>query len=437
MPKEITLLNKSRITAKAIVDAAKLSPTPFYIYDEESIRKRCQEMKAMPNAFGLTVRYALKANSTKALIKIIDEEGLYFDASSLNEVKRALMAGVEAKKILLTTQEVPTDQELIDIEKLILDGLEYNACSLTQLKKIAPFASREKKALGLRIHPGVGSGESVTRNTGDNYSSFGLHLSNIEEALAIIKENELHIKRIHVHIGSGGEPRAWKENIHRELSIIESYFPKVEIANFGGGFKVARMNDEENADILSLGEEMKKAIKEYEEKTGKKIHAEVEPGTYIVANAGSLVTSVMDVKRTGKEGFTFALLDGGMEVLTRPLLYGSQHPFAVLSPEGDLRFSEIHEFTQEKTESIVLVGRCCESGDSFTLNEDHSIQPRTIVKPKIGDFLIVGGTGAYASSMSPFNYNSHQQIAEVLFTNGKTRIIRKRQSLEQLTQNEL
>lgn len=430
-------INKSTITSSDILEAAKLSPTPFYIYDETYLRARCRDMLAMPNAFGLTVRYALKANSTKALIKIIDEEGLDFDASSLNEVKRAIMAGIDPKKILLTTQEVPTDQKLIDIEKLMQKGLEYNACSLTQLKKIAPFASREKKSLGLRIHPGVGSGESVTRNTGDKYSSFGIHLSNIEEALAIIEENNIQIKRIHVHIGSGGDPQAWKDNIHRELSIIEKFFPEVKIANFGGGFKVARMNDEESADIKSLGEEMKNAIEAYAKKTGKKLHAEVEPGTFIMANAGSLVTRVMDIKQTGKDGFTFALLDGGMEVLTRPLLYGSQHPFAILSPEGNLRFSNTHQNEKASFKEIVLVGPCCESGDSFTLNEDHSISPRKMLEPEIGELIIVGGTGAYASSMSPFNYNSHQQIAEILVSNGKTRLIRKRQTIEQIVENEV
>ena len=431
-------INKSAVSPSAILDAAKKTATPFYIYDEASIRERCQDMLAMPNAFGLTVRYALKANSTKRLIQIIDEEGLHFDASSLNEVKRAILAGIKPEKILLTTQEVATDAELLDIQALLKKGFQYNACSLTQLQKIAPFASKENISIGLRIHPGVGSGESVTRNTGDKYSSFGIHLSNIDEAKAIIKEYGLDIKRIHVHIGSGGDPEAWKENIFRELFLIESYFPQVDIANFGGGFRVARMNDEENADIKALGKATKKALENYAKKTGKKLHTEVEPGTFIMANAGNLVTRVMDIKRTGEDGFTFALLDGGMEVLTRPLLYGSEHPFAILNKEGKIRYSDIHSKPSDAQDEVVLVGRCCESGDSFTLNEDHSISPRKMIEPKLDEYLIVGGAGAYASSMSPFNYNSHQQIAEFLQTkDGKIDCIRKRQSLKQLIENEV
>ena len=433
-------INKSGLTASSILEAAKHAPTPFYIYDEGDIRQRCREMCAMPNAFGLTVRYALKANSTRALIKIIDEEGLHFDASSLNEVKRAMMAGIDPKKILLTTQEVPTDAELADIQALLKQGFEYNACSLTQLKKIAPFASAHNIALGLRIHPGVGSGESVTRNTGDNYSSFGIHLSNVDEALAIINEHKLHIKRIHVHIGSGGSPKAWEDNIFRQLGIIRQYFPHVEIANFGGGFKVARMNDEDSADINALGSATKKALEDYAQTEGVKLHTEVEPGTYIMANAGSLVTNVMDIKRTGADGFTFALLNGGMEVLTRPLLYGSRHPFAIISPAGDVRYSDIHTdiAPPPALQELILVGRCCESGDSFTLNDDHTISPRTMLIPDIGDYIVVGGAGAYTSSMSPFNYNSHRQIAEFLQkADGSVQCIRKRQTLEQLTQNEV
>ncbi len=430
-------LNKSALTADTVRKAAELAPTPFYVYDEGFIRARCREMKAMPNAYGLIVRYALKANSSRALIRIIDSEGLGFDASSLNEAKRAVLAGVHPDRILLTTQEVPAGEERDNLENLLEKGLRYNACSLTQLAAVAPFAARNKISIGIRVHPGVGSGESVTRNTGDKYSCFGIHLSDMEEALAIARGARAVIDRVHVHIGSGGEPEAWRENIERELSFIERYFPDATTVNFGGGFRVARMPDEKAADIQDLGDTARRAIERFQDRTGRKLKMEVEPGNYIMANAGSLISSVMDLKRTGDDGFTFVIVNGGMEVITRPLLYGSRHPFTVLAPDGTVRSNEF-SLDAADTEALVIVGRCCESGDSLTLDAGHHIVPRKMARPEPGDWLIVGGAGAYCASMSPFNYNSHCQIAEFLLAeNNEVRIIRQRQTLEQITQNEL
>lgn len=429
-------LNRSALTAHAVRKAAEISPTPFYIYDEAFLRARCREMKDMPNAYGITVRYALKANSSRALIRIIASEGLGFDASSLNEAKRAILAGIEPDRILLTTQEVPAGDERDDLEGLLMQGLKYNACSLAQLASVASFAARNKIAIGMRVHPGVGSGESVTRNTGDKYSCFGVHLSDMEEALAIARGASVVIDRVHVHIGSGGEPEAWRENIERELGFIERYFPDATTVNFGGGFRVARMPDEQAADIFDLGMTAKQAIEQFRERTGRKLKMEVEPGNYIMANAGSLVSSVMDIKKTGDDGFTFVLVNGGMEVITRPLLYGSRHPFTVLAPDGTVRSNEF-DLDSATTEELIIVGRCCESGDSLTLDAGHHIVPRAMARPEPGDWLVVGGAGAYCASMSPFNYNSHCQAAEFLLAeNGDIRVIRQRQTLEQMTQNE-
>ena len=429
-------IGRTGLDSSVVRKAADLAPTPFYLYDEKAIRARCREMQDMPHANSLRVRYAMKANSSRALLQIIASEGLHIDASSLNEAKRAVMAGIEPARILLTTQEVPKAFEQADLEGLMARGLKYNACSLAQLAAIAPFASREKIAIGMRVHPGVGSGESVTRNTGDKYSCFGVHLSNLEEALSLAREKSITIERVHVHIGSGGEPEAWRENIERELDFVERYFPDATSVNFGGGFRVARMPDEIPADIMSLGQAAKSAIEDFQKRTGRSLDMEVEPGTFIMANAGYLVTSVMDIKRTGEDGFTFVLVDGGMETITRPLLSGSRHPFALVSKDGSVKSDEF-SMDESKAERLIVVGRCCESGDSLTLDSSQHIVPRPMARPSIGDWLVVGGAGAYCASMSPFNYNSHNQAAEILLREDATlQCIRKRQSLEELTQNE-
>lgn len=425
------------IPAECIVEAAAQVGTPFYVYDETEILARCQEILSMPHAFGFQPRYAMKANSGRAILQLITSAGINIDASSLNEARRAVACGVAPERIMLTTQEVPLGVDREELEGLLSAGMHYNVCSIRQLALILPFAKEHDMPLSIRIHPGVGSGESASRNTGDNYSCFGVHLTNLEQALSMAKEAGVIFDAVHVHIGSGGDPEAWRENIDRELGFVMKWFPDVTKVSFGGGFKVGRMPGEKSADCMALGEYAASRIRDFYERTGRKLIVEVEPGTYLMANSGFLVTSVIDRKRTGEEGFDFIVTDGGMEVNTRPLLYGSRHPFYVLSHDGNVLSDEFTDSNMGKQKCIV-VGRCCESGDSQSLNEDGTIAPRMMVKPLVGDFVVIGGAGAYCSSMSPFNYNSHVQCPEMMYrSDSSLQLIRRRQTLAQICQNEL
>lgn len=418
-------------------DAARAADefgTPVYVYDESYILKRCRECLSMPNAYGLTVRYAMKANSGRSLLKIIGEAGLHFDASSLNEVIRANYAGIPCENIMLTTQEVYGGNAREVLESLLLRGLKYNVCSLRQLLLIGDFLAANRISAGIRIHPGVGTGESATRNTGDDYSCFGVHLSDIEEAHAYAGEKGIRFRHIHEHIGSGGAPEMWRQNIDLELGIIGKYFPDADTVSFGGGLKEARMPDEQSADVALLGSYAKEQIEGFYKETGRKLKMEIEPGTFIVANSGYAVTRVLDKKRTTRANFI--ITDGGMEINSRPLLYGSRHPIYVVS--GSSRSVMSSEFDGgNNTFEAVVAGKCCESGDCQTLDMDGHTIPRPMADADAGDLVIIGGTGAYCSSMAPFNYNSHTQAPEVLFTaDGGLRLIRKRQTLEQIIENE-
>ncbi|MDR2590671.1 MAG: hypothetical protein LBC71_06775 [Oscillospiraceae bacterium] len=209
----IRLNDFSKISSNIVGQAANQYSTPLYIYDEALILERCKECIDMPHAYGLIVRYAMKANSNRTLLKLITDAGLHLDASSLNEVIRASIAGVPYEKIMLTTQEVHTGAEREKLEDLLKKGLRYNACSLFQLEMIAPYAAAENIDIGIRIHPGIGSGESATRNTGDDYSCFGIHLSDIKEAHKLAKKYGIKFHHIHVHIGSGADTKIWRQNI--------------------------------------------------------------------------------------------------------------------------------------------------------------------------------------------------------------------------------
>ena len=431
-----TLLNGfSKIDSTVVAQAAASFGTPFYLYDEAFIIKRCRDCLKMPNPFGLTVRFAMKANTNRSLLRIINGAGLHFDASSLNEVLRAQMAGIPVEDIMLTTQEVYEGEDMAKLQELLLKGLHYNVCSLRQLHLIGTFSKERYFNPGIRIHPGVGSGESASRNTGDEYSCFGVHLSDLKEALDFAWKNWISFKHIHVHIGSGADIEIWRQNIDLEMDLIEKYFSEAETVGFGGGIKEARMPDEQAADIMSLGNHAQNRIEAFRALTRRKLKMEIEPGTFIVANSGYAVTKVLDKKHTNKSNFV--IINGGMEINSRPLLYGSKHPIYIVSGDGSVvKSSEFGESTSDYT--AVIAGRCCESGDCQTLEADGRSMSRRMAEPEIGDFAVIGGAGAYCSSMTPFNYNSHTQVPEVLYTtNGELRLIRKRQTLEQMLANEI
>ncbi|MBN2195065.1 MAG: diaminopimelate decarboxylase [Polyangiaceae bacterium] len=426
------------VTPAKVAESVALVGTPLYLYDEATIIAKCSRILAMPNAFGLHVGYAMKANSSRAILELVAGAGLGVDASSLNEARRAHLAGIPLHRVMLTTQEVPSGEDRVDLERMVAGGLRYNACSFRQLEAIADLAGSRDLPIAVRVNPGAGSGESVTRNTGDKYSSFGIHPHDHARAAALARERGVHIGAVHVHIGSGGDPESWRANIDRMLAITERHFPDATTLNLGGGFKEARMPDERPADVDALGRYAKDRFEDFAARTGRRLTMVVEPGTYIVANAGYLVTTVIDRKSSGSDGFDFVVCDGGMESSTRPLLYGSRHPFYVVSRRGALRSSEfVAADPGEPQAPRVVVGRCCESGDSQTLDDHGHIVPRPMADPAVGDFLVVGGAGAYVSAMALVGYNSHPQAPEVLLRrDGRLQVIRQRQTLGQLIVNE-
>src|SRR5512142_522646 len=336
MAANATLAPFTRLTARQVVESAALAGTPHYLYDEAHLVERCRRVLAMPHAFGLSAGFAMKANPGRAILELMAREGMGIDASSLNEARRARRAGIPAGRIMLTSQEVAEGQDRRDLEAMMLEGMRYNACSLRQLERVLPFAKAKGLPLAVRVSPGVGAGETVTRNTGDKYSSFGVHLGDLGRLTAMAREAGVKLATVHVHIGSGGDPKAWAENVDRMLAIVEKWFPDATALNLGGGFKEARMPDEKPADVMALGTHAKARFEAFAELTGRKLHMAVEPGTYLVANAGWLVTRVVDRRSSGPDGFDFVLADGGMELNTRPLLYGSRHPFYVVSQAGAL-----------------------------------------------------------------------------------------------------
>jgi diaminopimelate decarboxylase len=395
----------------------------------------------MPDLSVFTPRYAMKANANKALLQLITRHGFGIDASSLNEVRRAVMAGIAPDAILLTTQEVPLGQEREDLQVFLLQGLKYNICSQRQMALIRDFALRHDLPLSLRVHPGEGgTGESAARDTANPFASFGVHISVLTETLQAAFQQGLRIEQLHMHIGSGGSPAKWRAGVDTLLAIAEAllaWLPHLRSVNFGGGLKEARMPDEERAPVVELGRYTQERIIDFQKRTSRMLGVEVEPGSFLVAMAGYVVTSVIDKKSTGPEGYRFLITDGGMEMNARPLFYGSRHPFALVSRDGSLISSDYARQDEPQDSEWIAVGRCCETGDAHSLDREGNSLPRRMAEPAIGDYFVVGGCGGYGAAMSPANYNAHTAAPEVLkMPDGSLRLIRAAQMLEDVVRLE-
>jgi diaminopimelate decarboxylase len=301
--------------------------------------------------------------------------------------------------------------------------VRYNACSLHQLERFGrAFPGGD---VTIRVNPGLGSGATNRTNTGGPGSSFGIWHEHLDEATALVARLGGTVRGLHTHIGSGTDPAVWKHVARMSLDIA-GRLPDVTTINLGGGFKVARVPEERSADLADIGAHVRQELVDFRDRTGRALHLEIEPGTYLVANAGCVVATCIDVADTGSQGYRFAKLDTGMTEITRPSLYGAQHPITVLA--------------EREPGSVVFVGPCCESGDILTPapGDPEALAPRRVPQPAIGDLVVIGGTGAYCAAMSTINYNSYPQAPEVLReVDGTLRLVRRRQALEQVWGNEI
>ena len=404
------------LTKKHIEQILKISKFPVYIYSYKKLTDNIKKLLDFPNAYGLTVRYALKANSHRAFISTVHKYGIHFDASSEYEVIKCLRYGIPAKNIQLTSQQFPNEfaKEIFSQEVL------FNACSLNQLISYGEIAPNSE--VSFRVNPGHGSGGTKKTNVGGPSSSFGIWYEQINEVKEIAKKYNLKITRIHSHIGSGSDPNIWKKVAEMTLKWVE-HFPEIKIVNLGGGFKFGRMPSETTTDLQEVGLYVKKAFENFFVKNKRKLKLEIEPGTYLTANTGSLVCNIEDIVTTGKSGYKFIKLNTGMDSITRPALYATEHPIIIMNES-------------KKLDKYVVVGHCCESSDVFTINEKEELTPKLLNEATVGDTVIIEYTGAYCSSMSLKNYNSFPIPAELMLKDNQIISITPRQNFSELMDKE-
>lgn len=370
--------------------------TPRYEYSRSAIQTKIDELTSLSLLGGLIVRYAVKANPFPEIIKMMQEGGVYFDASSSYEATELLALGVPGSHISLSSQQPPHN-----LSELLEAGVLFVATSLNQLEIFLETANRPQQ-VGVRINPDLGSGHNNRTSTGGVSASFGIWHEYIEEALALTAESGVIIDRLHIHVGSGADPSIWGEVMERSLAVVKR-FPEVTSLDIGGGFKVHRFGDEKEADMKEIMKVFAWKLEAFTVDTGRKLKVEIEPGTYFVAHAGTLVATVDDVVDTGKNGYNFLRLDTGMNDFLRSTLYGAQHKIEVMNDA----------ITKK---DYVVVGHNCESGDIFTpgLGDSEAIETRLLKEAEIGDEMRIYDTGAYCASMRAKGYNSFPDAVEVM-----------------------
>ena len=407
------------LTPKQAAEIRERFGTPCYVYDRAGLEAAARQALAFPAPYGFTLRYALKANPNRGILELFRDLGLHVDASSDHEVDRALRAAYRPDAIQLTSQ-MPSSR----VKEWVERGIQLNACSLHQLEVIGRAAPG--RPIAIRMNPGLGSGSTKRTNTGGPSSSFGIWHEYLGEVKKLAERDGLTIGTLHSHIGSGTDAEVWKRAARMTLDLVAE-LPDVTRVNLGGGFKVGRMPEEPTVDLADVGAHIRQELVSFRERTGRALHLELEPGTYLVARGGAVVATCIDVVDTGRDGYRFAKLDTGMNEVTRPSLYGAQHPIDVMASGRDAA-------------EVVFVGPCCESGDILTPapGDPEALAPRWVPRPEIGDLVVVGGAGAYCAAMSTINYNSYPQAPEVMLErDGTLRLLRKRQTLDQVWMNEV
>ncbi len=370
--------------------------SPLFVYSKNMLQERARQLMVLQLPYGLTPRYAVKANPHPEIITPFMQEGLHFDASSSYEATELLELGIPGDRISLSSQ-----QPAHNLEQLIKAGIRYVATSMHQLQ-LATQAMPAGTHVALRVNPGIGSGHNNRTSTGGVTSSFGLWHEYLDEALGLAAVHQLTVDRLHIHIGSGADPAVWGQVMEVALQLVNR-MPQVTILDIGGGYKVSRSRGEPEADMRTIAAIFSQHLRNFAQQTGRQLHLEIEPGTWLVAHAGTLLASVTDVVDTGRDGYNFLRLDTGMNDIIRPSMYGAQHQMAVLNNVAE-------------QDDYVVVGHNCETGDVLTPapGNPEDLMPRRLNVASIGDVIAVADVGAYCASMSVKGYNSFPPAAEVL-----------------------
>jgi diaminopimelate decarboxylase len=414
------------IAGASVRHLAETFGTPLYVYDAEMIRHRCRDLAAWD-----TVRFAQKACSNLAVLSLVRQEGVMVDAVSTGEIQRALAAGYALHAVRESTADgLPPvhpivytadifDRESLDAVARL--GIHVNCGSSDMIEQLAERVPGAN--ITLRVNPGFGHGHSQKTNTGGEGSKHGIWHEEIPEVLRRAEWAGLSVSGLHMHIGSGTDLAHLAEVAGALERVAIEIGRSLTTISAGGGLPVPYKPGEEHADLSGYFTLWDATRKTLEDRFGHRIRLEIEPGRYLTAEAGFLVTEVRAIKHQGSR--KYVLVDAGFNTLARPVLYGSYHPMS-LAPATE---------AGSEPEEVAVGGPLCESGDIFTQADGGFVATRTLPRAAVGDFLVIEIAGAYGFVMAS-NYNSKPLPAEILVDEGQPRLVRARQTADDLIRGE-
>ena len=394
------------IENSSVLNLTKKNKTPFYVYSENQIKENYLKLAKSFRSTNPLICFATKANTNLSIIKILGKLGAGADVVSGGELLKALKAGIKPNKIVFSGVGKTEEELKLAIQKKILLINIESESEARLLNNIGKKANK-KISVGFRLNPDVDAKTNKKISTGKSENKFGISIKNFYTIYKNKKQLKyLKIDALSVHIGSQILSDApYKKTLNILLKLITNLQIKLKHIDLGGGFGISY--EKKNKEInLNKYAKLVEAFK-------KKLNCNIifEPGRSLVGNSGILVSKIQYIKK-GPNKY-FIILDAGMNDFMRTALYEARHEII-----------PVNKISKKISSALEFVGPICESTCKFTAYKNYQ-------KINEGDFVAITNTGAYGSSLSS-NYNTRPLIAEILITKNKSKIVRKRQNLQEL-----
>ncbi len=397
------------LTPQQLVEIANEYGSPLYVYDTQSIESQYKKLTTAFQNVDAKFFYACKALSNINILKFLHSLGSNLDCVSINEVKLGLMAGFSAEQIIYT----PNCVDFSEIEACKDLGVHINIDNISILEQFGNKFGNTYPVC-IRINPHIMAGGNMKISTGHIDSKFGISIHQLRHIQRVVKSTGLVINGLHMHTGSEiKDIDVFIRSLEILLDIAHD-FPDLTFLDLGSGFKVPYQEGDYTTDLNTLANRIQETFEAFE--NAEKRHFEIwfEPGKFLVSESGYFITKANVIKQT--TATTFVGVNSGFNHLIRPMFYDSYHRISNISaPEGTERI-------------YTVVGNLCET-DTFAwdrkINEVHE-----------GDYLVFHNAGAYGFEMSS-SFNSRCRPAEVLFHQGQTHLIRKREEAEDLLSKQI
>jgi len=400
------LINQSRSTIGGVPvsEIVELAGAPVYVYDAATIERQVTRLRRAFAQFPCRIMYACKALTNVSILRLMRSLGTGLDTVSIDEVRLGLHAGFLPNEILFTPNMVSFDE----LRQAVELGVHINIDTISVLEHFGHVYGSSVPVC-LRLNPHIMAGGNERISTGHIDSKFGISIHQLRHVQRVVASAGIHVNGLHMHTGSDIlDADVFLQGAEILLETAE-LFPEVTFLDFGSGFKVPYKPDDIATDIEELGERLGQRINAFNANRSVPVEIWFEPGKYIVSEAGTFLAKVNVIKQT--TATVFAGVDSGLNHLIRPMLYNSYHHVVNASnPAGTPRI-------------YTVVGYICET-DTFGWD-------RKIAEVQVGDVLAFLNAGAYGYAMAS-NYNSRPRPAEVLVENGEARVIRRRETLDDI-----